>query len=390
VDLHLRGLLKLYSDFRLEVDLEVRSGELLALLGPSGCGKTTTLRTVAGFIAPDRGKILAGGRRIDGLPPHRRGIGIVFQDYALFPHLSVADNVAFGPRMHGWDGKRTAARVEELLARVSLSGYDRRKVTHLSGGEQQRVALARALAPNPGLLLLDEPLSALDAKLRQDLRVEIRRVQRELGITTVYVTHDQEEALALGDRIAVMREGRIEQVDTPRALYRRPANLFVASFLGQANLIPARVAGREGGRVLVDTPVGRFCTDMASGGEDGCGEAAGGSSGEAEPGAELTLFFRPESCELLPSEGGAPGADGVGGPNAPGASPARSAVAAGSGLNLFRVVVRRIEYLGSRQLLEVESAGLGLTLDLPGRDSFALGDELLCSVAPERCCLLAR
>jgi ABC-type Fe3+/spermidine/putrescine transport system ATPase subunit len=388
--LALQSVRKHYPDFEIDVSLNVERGTLTTLLGPSGCGKTTTLHIVAGFILPDSGRIFLDGTRIDDVPPYRRMAGLVFQDYALFPNMSVSGNIGFGLRMQRWPKEKAARRVSELLELVRLAGYGGRTVTSLSGGEQQRVALARALAPDPKILLLDEPLSALDANLRKSLRGEIRRIQQELSVTTVYVTHDQEEALALGDRIAVMREGRIEQVDTPRALYRRPANLFVASFLGQANLIPARVAGREGGRVLVDTPVGRFCTDMASGGEDGCGEAAGGSSGEAEPGAELTLFFRPESCELLPSEGGAPGADGVGGPNAPGASPARSAVAAGSGLNLFRVVVRRIEYLGSRQLLEVESVGLGLTLDLPGRDSFALGDELLCSVAPERCCLLAR
>jgi len=384
VGLVLRNLLKLYSDFRFEVDLEVRPGELLALLGPSGCGKTTTLRTVAGFIAPDRGEILMGGRRVDGLPPHRRGIGIVFQDYALFPHLSVEDNVGFGPRMQRWDAERTAARVEELLALVSLAGYGRRKVTRLSGGEQQRVALARALAPNPRLLLLDEPLSALDAKLRQGLRGEIRRVQRELGITTVYVTHDQEEALALGDRIAVMRGGRIEQVDTPRALYRRPASLFVASFLGQANLIPARAPGREGGQVTVDTPVGRFRVDITGGGREGCGDAAGAANGATRPEEvpnggnseeELTLFFRPESCELEASEGSA---GDIAGRRSP------------AGLNRVRAVVRRIEYLGSRQLLEVESRGVHLTLDLPGRDAFAIGEELVFSVPPERCCLLAR
>jgi len=365
VGLRLQRVLKLYSDFRLELDFEVRPGELLTLLGPSGCGKTTTLRIVAGFISPDRGEILMGGRRIDGLPPHRRGIGIVFQDYALFPHLSVADNVAFGPHMQGWSRARSAARVEELLGLVSLGGYGRRKVTHLSGGEQQRVALARALAPNPKLLLLDEPLSALDAKLRQGLRGEIRRIQRELGLTTVYVTHDQEEALALADRIAVMRDGRIEQIDAPRDLYRRPRSLFVASFLGQANLVPARVAGREGERVIVDTPLGRF--RVAAGGE-GCGQDASGA--DPVPGAPLTLFFRPEGCDLQQS--GNPREGGRKGPNR------------------VRALIRRIEYLGSRQLLEVEAAGLRLTLDLPGRDSFAVGEGVCFGVPPERCCLLER
>ncbi|MBN1834621.1 MAG: ABC transporter ATP-binding protein [Spirochaetales bacterium] len=367
--LELRRVLKLYSDFRLELDFQVRPGELLILLGPSGCGKTTTLRMVAGFIAPDEGEILMDGRRIDGLPPDRRGIGIVFQDYALFPHLSVADNVAFGPHVQGWGRARRAARVEELLALVSLAGYGRRKVTRLSGGEQQRVALARALAPNPRLLLLDEPLSALDAKLRQGLRGEIRRIQQELGLTTVYVTHDQEEALALADRIAVMRDGRIEQIDAPKDLYRRPRSLFVASFLGRANLVPARISGREGEHLVVQTPVGRFRADGAA-----CERAASGAGGadrlrgETETlrgGAEATLFFRPESCELHPRD-------------------------ERLGANGARGVVRRVEYLGSRQLLEVEAGGLRLTLDLPGRDSFAVGEPVGFSVPPERCCLLPR
>jgi thiamine transport system ATP-binding protein len=396
MSLQLRRVLKLYTDFRLELDFEVRPGELLTLLGPSGCGKTTTLRVVAGFIPPDQGQILMDGRRIDGLPPHRRGIGIVFQDYALFPHLSVADNVAFGPHMQGWSKGRRTVRVEELLALVSLAGYGRRKVTRLSGGEQQRVALARALAPNPRLLLLDEPLSALDAKLRQGLRTEIRRIQRELGITTVYVTHDQEEALALADRIAVMRDGRVEQIAAPRTLYRRPRSLFVASFLGQANLVPARIVGREGQHVEVGTPLGRFCVSLAGEGQEGCGaepdaRTSGGSGPAARPAgsaddpssaaasngvvvspdaaAPLTLFFRPESCDLRPV-----------------AERSRS----GGELNRVRALIRRVEYLGSRQLLEVEAAGLRLTLDLPGRDSFSVGEAIGFSVPPERCCLLER
>jgi thiamine transport system ATP-binding protein len=273
--------------------------------------------------------------------------------------------------------------VEELLALVSLAGYGRRKVTRLSGGEQQRVALARALAPNPRLLLLDEPLSALDAKLRQGLRAEIRRIQRELGITTVYVTHDQEEALALADRIAVMRNGRIEQIDIPRTLYRRPRSLFVASFLGQANLVPARVSGREGRYVQVQTPLGRFEVSMAGERQEGCGaeaadnpsRAAASHGASAPPGApastnpavSLTLFFRPESCELRP---------------------VTESSRSGGPLNRVRALIRRVEYLGSRQLLEVEAAALSLTLDLPGRDSFAVGEAIAFSVPPERCCLL--
>jgi ABC-type Fe3+/spermidine/putrescine transport system ATPase subunit len=304
--------------------------------------------------------------------------------------------------MHGWSRSRSAARVEELLALVSLSGYGRRKITRLSGGEQQRVALARALAPNPRLLLLDEPLSALDAKLRQGLRGEIRRIQRELGLTTVYVTHDQEEALALGDRIAVMRDGRIEQIDAPRTLYRRPKSLFVASFLGQANLLPARIVRREAERVEVDTPLGRF--EAAAGDGDLVPTAskrtaalgAGADSGDAAVGAEapFRLFFRPESCELRPTSGAASSRAAVSTPAAttPAATTSAATTAAPSSreLNRVRAVVRRIEYLGSRQLLEVEAAGLRLTVDLPGRDAFVIGDAFSFWVPPDRCCLLGR
>ncbi|RKX99958.1 MAG: ABC transporter ATP-binding protein, partial [Spirochaetes bacterium] len=209
-----KKLQKAYPEFFMDISLEVKKGELLTLLGPSGCGKTTTLNLIAGFLNPDTGQIILNGEDITNLPPHKRKIGIVFQDYALFPHMNVYKNIAFGLKMSGIDEKRIRKRVEELLRLTKLESYEKRSVTTLSGGEQQRVALARALAPNPELLLLDEPLSALDAKLRKELRGEVRRIIKEIDLTTIYVTHDQEEAMALSDRIAVMKDGKIEQTGT--------------------------------------------------------------------------------------------------------------------------------------------------------------------------------
>jgi putative spermidine/putrescine transport system ATP-binding protein len=225
------------------VSLEVAPGELVVLLGPSGCGKTTTLRLIAGFVAPDEGDIRLDGRSIVALPPHRRDMGIVFQSYALFPHLSVARNVAFGLEMRRMGGAATAARVEEMLRLVRLESFAARLPRQLSGGQQQRVALARALAIHPRLLLLDEPLSNLDAALRQDMAREIKLLQQARGITTVMVTHDQAEAMALADRLVLMHEGRVQQIGTPEALHLRPANPFVARFIGGSNVLQGRIDG---------------------------------------------------------------------------------------------------------------------------------------------------
>ncbi len=217
------------------VTLDVAGGAFFTLLGPSGCGKTTLLRCIAGFLAPDAGSIHVGGARIDTLPAHRRDIGMVFQDYAVFPHLTVAENVGFGLKARGMAKAEIATRVAESLATVRLDGYGARLPGALSGGQQQRVGLARAMAIRPRLLLMDEPLSNLDAKLRVELREDIRDIQQRLGITTIYVTHDQEEALAVSDRICVMQGGRIEQVATPFELYRHPATRFAAAFVGEMN-----------------------------------------------------------------------------------------------------------------------------------------------------------
>ena len=232
------------------LDLTVRPGELLALLGPSGCGKTTALRMVAGFENPDSGAVLVDGSDITGIPAHRRDAGMVFQSYSLFPHLNARDNVAFGLKMRRVDSAERRKRADELLELVGLPQYGDRYPHQLSGGQQQRIALARALALRPRVLLLDEPLSALDAKVRLTLREEIRRLQQELGITTLFVTHDQEEALSMADRVAVMHAGRLEQCATPAELYARPTTAFVAEFVGTMNRIPGRV-GEDPGTVEV-------------------------------------------------------------------------------------------------------------------------------------------
>ncbi|MEV6682597.1 ABC transporter ATP-binding protein [Streptomyces erythrochromogenes] len=232
------------------LDLTVRPGELVALLGPSGCGKSTALRMVAGFDRPDHGQVLLGGEDVSGVPAHLRNTGMVFQSYGLFPHLSACDNVAFGLRMRGVRRARRRARAAELLDLVGLSHHGNRFPHQLSGGQCQRVALARALALAPRVLLLDEPLSALDAQVRSTLRDEIRRIQRESGITTLCVTHDQEEALSMADRIAVIKDGRLEQCATPGELYARPATAFVAEFVGTTSRLPGR-RSRDGRTVDV-------------------------------------------------------------------------------------------------------------------------------------------
>jgi putative spermidine/putrescine transport system ATP-binding protein len=239
--LELQGIEKRYGASRAVagVDLAVAPGELVALLGPSGCGKTTTLRMVAGFVEPTAGRILMGGADITRMPPHRRNAGMVFQSYALFPHLSVTDNIAFGLKRRGLARAEIAERVAKMVALLQLDGLEQRLPRQLSGGQQQRVAVGRALVINPAVLLLDEPFSNLDALLRDSTRIEMRRLQTTLGLTTLFVTHDQAEAMAISDRIAVMHQGRIEQVGTPREIYDRPATRFVAGFIGRANLFDA-------------------------------------------------------------------------------------------------------------------------------------------------------
>jgi putative spermidine/putrescine transport system ATP-binding protein len=238
VELELKGLEKAYGAARAVagVSIAVSKGELVALLGPSGCGKTTTLRMVAGFIAPDTGSIHLGGLDITHLPPHRRDTGMVFQSYALFPHLSVAENIAFGLKRRGMAKSEIETQIARMVTLLKLEGLADRLPRQLSGGQQQRVAVGRALVINPAIVLLDEPFSNLDALLRESTRVELRHLQQSFGLTTLFVTHDQAEAMAISDRIAVMNQGRVEQIDAPRAIYRAPANRFVASFIGKATI----------------------------------------------------------------------------------------------------------------------------------------------------------
>ncbi len=230
-----------------DVSLTVRAGEFLTLLGPSGCGKTTLLRLIAGFEAPDCGTVWLGGVEVTALPPHRRDVNQVFQSYALFPHLNVRDNIAFGLRMQRRPAAEIAIRVAEVIGLVALEGCEDRKPQQLSGGQRQRVALARALAPRPAILLLDEPLSALDARLRQTMQIELKRLQRQVGTTFVLVTHDQEEALTVSDRIALVNRGRIEQLGTTQEIYHQPATPFAAEFIGQANLCEVELIRRGDG-----------------------------------------------------------------------------------------------------------------------------------------------
>jgi spermidine/putrescine transport system ATP-binding protein len=242
-------LVKRFGEFTAVagINLQMPAGEFFSLLGPSGCGKTTTLRMIAGFERPDGGQILLDGVDMAQTPPHKRNVNTVFQSYALFPHLSVRDNVAFGLRYKEASKQEITERVGRALELVQLTGFEKRRPSQLSGGQQQRVALARALVLNPEVLLLDEPLGALDAKLRKRLQIELKALQEEVGITFVYVTHDQEEALTMSDRIAVMSQGRVEQIGPPKEIYEEPATAYVADFLGVSNLMDAHASGPEGG-----------------------------------------------------------------------------------------------------------------------------------------------
>jgi spermidine/putrescine transport system ATP-binding protein len=251
-DIRIENVTKRFDDVVAvdDLSLEIEPGSFFAMLGPSGCGKTTTLRMIGGFEQPTTGRILLGDRDVVGLPPYKRDVNTVFQSYALFPHLTIAENVAFGLRRKGVKGSTLSGRVSAILEKVGLGGYENRKPGQLSGGQQQRVALARALVNSPRVLLLDEPLGALDLKLRKQMQLELKAIQHEFGITFVHVTHDQEEAMTMADRIAVMRGGRIEQLGTPTELYERPQTAFVAGFLGISNLLRGTVSGETSVRLL--------------------------------------------------------------------------------------------------------------------------------------------
>jgi len=327
VNITIREVVKRFSAVTAvdRADLAVRDGELFTLLGPSGCGKTTLLRLLAGFYQPDSGEIRFGDRVVSGLPPYERNIGMVFQNYALWPHMTVEANVAYGLKLRRLGTAEVAARLREGLRKVNLTGFESRYPGQLSGGQQQRVALARALVLNPDILLLDEPLSNLDAKIRVQVRAEIRKLQQELGITTIYVTHDQEEALSLSDRVAVMKDGRVLQIGAPKELYERPRTRFVADFVGTNNLVPGRVSERAGAELVVDTAVGRLRAVPSGPVSDRC-----------------VLAIRPENVAIF-------------------------AGAATNGGNVVQGRVSFVAYLGSALRYDVE-AGQGQILKVDIRD----------------------
>jgi putative spermidine/putrescine transport system ATP-binding protein len=329
--IELRRIVKRYGLHRAvdDIDLDVRPGEFITLLGPSGSGKTTTLMLVAGFERPSGGEILIDGRPVARLPAYKRGIGMVFQSYALFPHLTVAENIGFALKQRGVAKAARAAEVARMLDLVQLQGFAGRFPQQLSGGQQQRVAIARAVVFNPRVLLMDEPLSALDKQLRENLQLEIKRLHDRLGITFVYVTHDQREALVMSDRVCVMNEGRIEQIAAPQALYDAPANRFVAAFIGEANFLPLRAVTRERGGLALTT-------------EDGAGLRA-----PLQAYADGAVgMIRPERIQVAPAGG-----------MSPDASPGR---------NALRATVREVVFMGemtrytvetpSRRLLSVKQA----------------------------------
>lgn len=340
---NIRNLTKRYGDFAAvdDLSLAVVAGEFVTLLGHSGSGKTTTLMAVAGFVEADVGRIEINGRNITDLPPERRDLGVVFQNYALFPHMNVFENVAFPLRMRKWTSSEIARAVKAVLHVVGLGQLTDRKVSALSGGQQQRVALARALVFEPPVLLMDEPLGALDRSLRDQLQSEIKRIQQELGVTVVYVTHDQEEALALSDRIAVMAEGRICQLGAPEEIYEQPKTAFVAGFVGESNFIPVTLGAAEGRlRRLAAAAVPRL--------------AFVAQNTEALNGANAVMMMRPEAIGLSTE---APGAD-------------RNAVSG-------RIVLR--EFLGATVRFSVDTE-LGSLVVRNGRISdgarFKLGDQI--------------
>jgi spermidine/putrescine transport system ATP-binding protein len=353
VDVRLVDVVKKFGD-QVAVDrinLEVRPGEFFSLLGPSGCGKTTTLRMIGGFEQPTSGLIELQGQDVTWLPPFKRNVNTVFQNYALFPHLTIFENVAFGLRRKGVRGPEIKSRVTEMLGLVELPGYEARKPTQISGGQAQRVALARALINSPAVLLLDEPLGALDLKLRKQMQVELKRIQQEVGITFIYVTHDQEEAMTMSDRIAVMNKGHYEQLGDPESLYERPTTRFVASFLGISNLLPARVSGRDGTYVSAslgdDTPI-RVPQALVNGTE------------------RIHIGVRPEKIRL-----------------------SEPTVQAPAGHNRLAGVVRDASYLGVSTQYLVESKGGTLTVyeqnveRATRAELWARGDEVQMTWSPD-------
>ena len=363
-EIRLADLTKRFGDVVAvdDISLTIRSGEFFSLLGPSGCGKTTTLRMLGGFDLPTAGSIELRGRDVTRDPPDKRPVNMVFQSYALFPHLDVAGNIGFGLKRRNVPADEIRRRTAEALELVNLPGYEKRRTHELSGGQQQRIALARALVNQPNVLLLDEPLGALDMKLRKRLQLELKRIQMEIGITFVYVTHDQEEALTMSDRIAVMHRGRIEQVGTPEDLYDRPATPFVADFIGTTNLLSGTVAALREGESVIRLDSGDTCI---------------AGSERCVPGRSIQFSVRPEAIRLERDD-----AEEAGGGNASGAS--------GSGANgsdqrsRLRGSVEQVAYIGAAIQHHIRTAGgLGVSV-LASRTGprFESGDKVVLGWSP--------
>ncbi len=330
------------------LDLEIHDGEIMTLLGPSGCGKTTTLRCIAGLLKPDEGEIYLGERRITDLPPEKRGVGLVFQNYALWPHMTVFQNLGFGLQLKKVPKEKAKKRIDDALAMVRLSGFEERYPRQLSGGQQQRVALARALVIEPSLLLLDEPLSNLDAQLREEMRFEIRELQKKLGVTSVYVTHDQAEALVLSDRIAILHEGQLVQVGTPEEIYNRPGNKFVAGFIGLTSFIEGQVTGFEDGQAIVQTPDNLVIRAKAAG---------------LAQSQKLTLAIRPEHMEVYDDT---------------------EALPASTPANLFQGTVLRGAYLGDIVDYRIQVGSWTLRAHTPTDRALTPGQSVWLAFLPER------
>ncbi len=354
--LRCKNIKRTFGSFTLQTDLQVDDGKLVTLLGPSGCGKTTTLQLIAGIIKPDDGKLYLHGKDISDTVPWKRNIGIVFQDYALFPHMNVFKNISYGLKHKETTREEIKETVYHYLDLVGLTGYENRDIESLSGGEKQRVALARALAPSPRLLLLDEPLSALDKSLRKKLRREIRRIQQQLAITTIYVTHDQEEALAISDTIVIMNDGGIEQTGSPAEIYNRPATEFTARFLGSSNLVPGRVTtlSKTGGINVQSRITGSILHVPFQ---------EGTSAGD-----EVWVFFRSGYTRPAPTTE--------------------------KGENSLAGIVTCVEYYGTHTLFEIDVRGITILAEQPESGpihrQYTTGEKVRISVAPEHCHVIQR